>query len=93
MVKVVLCDICGKEVKGERVDSSNAAITGEFIQIEGHKVCLNNVNRIVLVPNQMRIDSFVNELKEQFEGEKVDTDALDKLLNLFGVKRIHESLN
>jgi hypothetical protein len=58
------CQICGKEVKGERLDQMNGAVIGKYIEIFGHAECLANVNNLVVIPNRVRLA----ELKEDMSG-------------------------
>ncbi len=58
--KNMKCQICKKEVKPttEYVGdwSINAAIvSGDFIELKGHKVCCESVNDLVVIPNRMKL--------------------------------------
>jgi hypothetical protein len=84
--KSVECSICGKEVqKSDRwpngeLDMINGAVIGEYLAIKGHKECLENLDRIVIGVNRMRVYSFIDSLKQRFEEEKLMNDELDNLL-------------
>ena len=47
------CDICGKEQQDNW--SCNAAVVGEYIEIEGHKDCIEAVDKLVVIPNRLRV--------------------------------------
>ncbi len=56
------CQICGKKVekdiKTKKVWGINAAVIGSTIHIKGHKACLQNVDKLIVIPNRMRLDLF-----------------------------------
>ena len=86
MKKKNLCSICGKEIeKPDRwpagnLDMINGAVIGEYLAIKGHKECLDNVDRMVVGINRMRVYSLIDLLKKRFEEEKLMNDELDNLL-------------
>ena len=55
------CSICGKPVEQADLfrngmpDTINGAVTGAYIEIYGHKTCVQNVNKLVVVPNRKRV--------------------------------------
>lgn len=54
------CPICGKEVKSKELykddyEQINVAVIGNVIDLQGHKICLQNVNTLVVIPNRLRI--------------------------------------
>jgi len=50
------CNICGKEVKEEPlIYSCNGAVLGDYIRVKGHKICVDNVDNLVVIPNRIRL--------------------------------------
>lgn len=55
------CLICEKPVeeadlfKNGMPDSINGAVVGDYIGIYGHRTCVQNVDRIVVIPNRVRM--------------------------------------
>ena len=51
------CMICAKEFTYFKDDhcSINVAIVGAEIEMRGHRECLENVNRLVVLPNKARL--------------------------------------
>ena len=56
------CDICEKEVKPTKEYTLfkdkwtiNAAVVGGYIELYGHKTCLQNVDNKVVIPNRIRL--------------------------------------
>ncbi len=55
------CWICGKPVKRVDLwpcgdsDRINGAVVGDYIELRGHRACLDNVDRLVVVPNRLRL--------------------------------------
>jgi hypothetical protein len=55
------CLICGKPVEQAELmsdgmpDSINGAVIGDYIDVYGHRTCIQNVDRVVVVPNRMRV--------------------------------------
>jgi len=47
------CDICGKAQEDDWY--CNAAVVGEYIEIKGHKRCIESVNNLVVIPNRLRV--------------------------------------
>ncbi len=69
----VNCDICGKKVK-ERQGfpepmtfewTINSGIVGPVIPLKGHKVCLENVNDLVVRPNRRMLGEILNMVKNE----------------------------
>ena len=48
------CMICNEEVK-EKEYFCNGAVLGEYIELKGHKVCVDNVDSLVVIPNRLRL--------------------------------------
>jgi hypothetical protein len=65
----VICNICGKEVEtngwvetleGKRIKCpldyfANGAVLGAYIEMKGHRTCVDNVNNMVVIPNRFRL--------------------------------------
>ena len=51
------CEICGQECVTDldKKYSCNGAVLGGYIQIKGHKVCVDNVDNKVVIPNRLRL--------------------------------------
>ena len=55
------CSICGKQVQNEDLwsngmpDCINGAVVGHYIEIYGHRTCVQNVDNLVVTPNRIRI--------------------------------------
>lgn len=86
MEKEMFCSICGKKVEQSDLmdngepDMINGAVTGEYIEVRGHRACVRNVDQIVVLENRVRIISFIDLLKKKLEEEKLMNDELDKFL-------------
>ncbi len=64
-MKKKVCSICNKELgEDEMFDFQNAAVIGEYIHVQGHKTCVDNVNNIVVVPNRVRVNYHIESLKK-----------------------------
>ena len=55
-----ICEICGRAVSEKQGDMGwswfiNAAIVGGIVELHGHKTCLENVNRRVVIPQRLRL--------------------------------------
>ena len=54
------CSICGKPVEKRDLfpdgmpDSINGAVIGKYFLVMGHPTCVQNVDKIVVIPNRMR---------------------------------------
>jgi len=54
------CSICGKPVEKKDLfpdgmpDSINGAVIGKYFWVMGHPTCVQNVDKIVVIPNRMR---------------------------------------
>ena len=61
MKKKIKCSICGKEVEKSDLmpdgdpDMINGAVLGEYIEVRGHRACVHNVDRLVVIQNRMRL--------------------------------------
>lgn len=55
------CDICEREVKPDKSYTIkpywfiNGAILGDYIELRGHRKCLENINAKVVIPNRLRL--------------------------------------
>ena len=54
------CMICGMPVQSKEAykgdhDKINGAVIGDYIAIEGHRQCVQAVNRLVVIPNRIRL--------------------------------------
>ena len=47
------CSICGNEQNDDW--TCNAAVLGDYIEIKGHKQCIEAVNEFVVIPNRIRL--------------------------------------
>ncbi len=86
MKKKIRCSICGKEIENPdrwpkgNLDQINGAVIGEYLAIEGHKTCLENVDKIVIDTNRKCVLSFLELLKEKLVKERLINDELANLL-------------
>ena len=62
MSQMVECDICCRMVADEDRDSVNAAVLGDSIAIIGHRVCLSNINRLIVIPNRAGLSQLAVEM-------------------------------
>ena len=56
--KLKKCMICGQPVDKDKEEDHwaiNGAVAGDFIEIRGHAICRENVNRLIVVPNRRRV--------------------------------------
>ena len=57
------CLICEKPVQQVDLwsngmpDSINGAVVGDYIEIYGHKTCVQNVDKLVVLPNRFKVMS------------------------------------
>jgi len=52
----MICTICGKEVTEQPKNySCNGAVLGEYIEVQGHKRCVDTVDNLVVIPNRIRL--------------------------------------
>jgi hypothetical protein len=49
------CMVCGKEVPEGEWISINASVTEKSRIIWGHPTCMDNVNRLVVIPNRFKV--------------------------------------
>ena len=55
------CLVCEKPVEKEdlwenrKPDSINGAVVGRYIEIYGHRTCVQNVDKFVVIPNRVRL--------------------------------------
>jgi hypothetical protein len=65
------CMICGLEVREVQDVSAtwewdiNGAVIGERIDLKGHKICLENLNNLVVIPNRLRLMEEIKKMKEE----------------------------
>jgi hypothetical protein len=65
------CMICGLEVQEAQGASTNwewavnGAVIGERIDLRGHKICLENLNNLVMIPNRLRLMEKIRQMKEE----------------------------
>ena len=71
-----ICMVCGLPVndkwgksgrtgKPEEYDMVNAAVLGEYIPLEGHRRCINNVDRYVVWQNRARVAELDFQMRVQ----------------------------
>jgi len=48
------CQICGRVISKEVKRVINGAVTGPYLEIIGHDICLSNVDDLVIIPNRKR---------------------------------------
>ena len=86
--KDILCSICGKNVRKSALmpkakpDRINGAVIGAYIEVRGHRTCVQNVNEIV-IKNRARIESVVKEIKKEITEEKGMSHTQEELFGLF----------
>ena len=56
------CLICEKPIEDDdlmngHLDSINGAVVGDYIEVYGHRTCIHNVDKYVVIPNRCRVDS------------------------------------
>lgn len=63
------CKICGNEINSDVLyqgdyDRINISVIwpGDNVDLDGHKVCLENVNKLVVVPNRSKVLSLRGDL-------------------------------
>lgn len=67
---VKYCMICGLEVQEAQGASTswewagNGAVIGERIDLRGDKICLENLNNLVVIPNRLRLMEEIKKMKE-----------------------------
>lgn len=54
--QTIKCVICGRECSGKY--SCNGAVLGDYIELKGHKTCIDNVDNLVVIPNRIRFMGF-----------------------------------
>ena len=84
MEEKIFCSICEKEIKESDLTpnwemySCNGAVLGMAILLKGHRRCIQNVDKMVVQPNRLRLIGFVQKLKKEFE----ETEMKDSFLRL-----------
>ncbi len=79
------CSICGRSVEKADLlpngmpDSRNGAVIGETIKLVGHRICMENVDNIVVKQNRIRIYSLIKELRERFSKALKEIKILDQV--------------
>ena len=56
--------ICGRKIEENYPGGRyfcNAAVLGEYLEISGHKTCVDNVDNIVVIPNRIRLMMAMNK--------------------------------
>jgi hypothetical protein len=58
----IKCLICERSIEDDDLlaghpDYINGAVVGDNIEIYGHRTCVHNVDKYVVIPNRLRIDS------------------------------------
>ena len=63
-----ICKICGQEIKSvvlyeEDYDQINisAIWPGDYLGLDGHKICLENINKLVVIPNRLRVEQLMQK--------------------------------
>lgn len=86
--KDILCSICGKKVRksaltaNAKPDRINGAVIGAYIEVRGHRTCVQNVNEIV-IKNRARIESVIKDIKKEITEEQGMSQAQEQLFDLF----------
>ncbi len=74
----VICMLCGKEVEEKHGATPlqewfvDGAVLGERIDLRGHKTCLENVNKLVVIPNRVRLMGILDEVKKERDQSSTD---------------------
>ena len=84
------CMICGKEVAGPQGATSrwewaiDGAVIGERIELRGHKICLENLDNLVVIPNRLRLIEIITKLKEELHklSQAKEKDIMEFLKSL-----------
>lgn len=84
------CMICGLEVReAQDVSTSwewaiNGAVVGEGIDLRGHKICLENLNNLVVIPNRERLMEKIKKMKKEIAqpSQPKEKDIMDFLESL-----------
>ena len=86
--KDILCSICGKRVRKSALmpkakpDRINGAVIGAYIEVRGHRTCVQNVNEIV-IKNRARIESVVKDIKKEISEELGTSRVQEQIFSLF----------
>ena len=84
------CMICGQEVEEAQVATPrwewtiNGAVIGKRIDLSGHKICLENLNNLVVIPNRLRLMEILKRMKEEMGKpfQLKEKDIMDFLKSL-----------
>ncbi len=82
----IICSICGEEVNkndlipDRQFSMINGAVIGKYIEVIGHKSCVYNVDRIVLMENRLRLWSLIGSLKKQLIEERHWNEKIERTL-------------
>lgn len=60
VIKMMDCMICEKPVKGKEW-FCNGAVLGDYLELKGHRTCIDNLDQKVVIPNRIRLYQFVRE--------------------------------
>jgi hypothetical protein len=80
------CPICGQPVEksglwiNEMPDMINGAVLGECIEIYGHRVCVQNADNLIVMPNRARLIEFSEKIKQEV-ADMEEAKALLKLID------------
>ncbi len=72
----IFCDICGKEVKDKQGSFHckewliNAAVVGSCIPLKGHRICLQNVDKLIVIPNRTQLTIYEDILNQRRKLEE-----------------------
>jgi hypothetical protein len=86
--KDILCSICGRKVRksaltaNTKPDRINGAVIGAYIEVRGHRTCVQNVNEIV-IKNRARIESVVKDIKKEISEELGTSRVQEQIFSLF----------
>jgi hypothetical protein len=81
------CMICGQEVGEAQGATSrwewtiNGTLIGKRIDLSGHKICLENLNNLVVIPNRLRLMGIIKKMKEEMDQplQPKEKDIMDFL--------------
>ena len=63
-----LCKICGQDIKSDVLyegdyDQINISVIwpGDNLDLDGHKTCLENINKLVVIPNRAKVEPLIGK--------------------------------
>jgi hypothetical protein len=63
-----ICKICNKEIESDVLykgdyDQINISVLwpGDNLDLDGHKICLENINKLIVIPNRIKVEPFMEE--------------------------------